>query len=186
MISRLSTLLPLALLAACKPPATDEYVERTGREPTGPFASEPLPSPDTTAAIWAPSAKPRRLIYGLPGHPPLVAFACIGRPPAARIQVTRFAPADAGAQALAPLVGNRMAVRIPVDATPSGRAHIWQGDVAASEPGLDALAGPEPAELTVPGAGTVVLNRSPLPAQLLAQCRPADLPPGPARSASPR
>lgn len=177
-------LLPLALLAACKPPAADGYVERTGREPAGPFASVPLPSPDTTEAIWAPSEKPRRIIYGLPGKAPLVAMACLGEPGAERLQVTRYAPADVGAQAFAPLVGNSHIARIPVDAVPNGRAHIWQGDIAADTPALEALTGAGPVELTVPGAGTVVLNPSPLPGQLLAECRPPQSPIPPVPPAS--
>lgn len=181
---RCIVLAGLAALAACKPPAADGYVERTGREPAGPFASAPLPSPDTTEAIWAPSEKPRRIIYGLPGKTPLVALACVGDPGAERLQVTRYAPADPGAQAFAPLVGNSHIARIPVDAVPNGRAHIWQGHIAADTPALEALTGAGPVELTVPGAGTVVLNPSPLPRQLLAECRPplAPIPPAPPAS----
>ncbi len=170
----------LALLAACKPPAADGYVERTGREAVGPFASAPLPSPDTTGAIWAPSEKPQRIIFGLPGKPPLVALACTDT----AIELTRFAPADPNAQALAALVGNSHVVRIPVDAVPSGRASIWRGSVAAIDPGLEALTGTEPVELTIPGAGTVVLNPSPLPGALVTQCRPPALLPEPAPPAS--
>ena len=50
---RLLALLPLTVLAACKPPASDDYVERTriGEPAAGP--SEPIDSPDTEGAIWA-------------------------------------------------------------------------------------------------------------------------------------
>lgn len=177
---RCMSLAGLALLAACKPPAADGYVERTGREPAGPFASEPLPSPDTTGAVWAPSEDPGRILFGLPGKPPLVALACSGT----SIELTRFAPADPDAQALAALVGNSHVVRIPVDAVPSGRASIWRGSVAADHPGLEALTGAGPVELTIPGAGTVVLNPSPLPGALVTQCRPSAPSPLPASPAS--
>ena len=170
----------LALLAACKPPAADGYVERVDLARTGSFASAPLPSPDTTGAIWAASEKPRRILFGLPGKPPLVALACTDT----MIELTRFAPADPNAQALAALVGNSHVVRIPVDAVPSGRASIWRGSVAAENPGLEALTGTEAVELTIPGAGTVLLSSSPLPGALVMQCRPAALPAEPAPPAS--
>jgi hypothetical protein len=162
------TFTSLALLAACKPPAADGYVERVDLTQAGSFASEPLPSPDTTGAVWAASEKPGRILFGLPGKPPLVALACSGT----SIELTRFAPADPEAQAFAALVGNSHVVRIPVDAVPSGRASIWRGSVTAENPGLEALTGTEPVELTIPGAGTVVLTASPLPGALVTQCRP--------------
>lgn len=174
------SLAGLALLGACKPPAADGYVERTGREPAGPFASTPLPSPDTEKAVWAPSEKSGRILFGLPGKPPLVALTCSDT----SIELTRFAPADPNAQALAAMVGNSHVVRIAVDAVPSGRASIWRGSVAADHPGLEALTGAGPVELTIPGAGTVVLNPSRLPGALVTQCRPSAQAPVPAPPAS--
>ena len=51
---RFAALLPPILLAACNPPAADDYVARvgvTGRDaPTAPIAS-----PDTKGAVWAPT-----------------------------------------------------------------------------------------------------------------------------------
>ena len=78
---RCISLAGLALLAACKPPAADGYVERVDLAQAGPFASEPLPSPDTTGALWAASDTPGRILFGLPGKPPLVALACSGNWP---------------------------------------------------------------------------------------------------------
>ena len=183
--SALAAIFPLVLLAACKPPATDEYVERVDLEDTGSFASEGAPSPDTTGAGWAMSRTEGRIIYGKPGDTPLVALECTGKPGAAMIRMTRFAAADREAQALAALVGNRMVARIPVDAVPSGRAWIWQGSISADNAGLDALLDPVSIELTVPGAGTTVLNPSPLPLDLLAGCRALNGPPAaPATPAS--
>lgn len=174
--------LPLAFLGACKPPAADNYVQRIDLGDTGSFASEALPSPDTSGAGWAASQTQGRIIYGQPGKTPLVALACTGRPGAAMLTLTRYAPADPEAQALAALVGNRMVARIPVDAVPSGRAWIWRGSVAADEPSLDALLDPVGAELTIPGAGTTLLNPSPMPATMLAQCRALNARPAPPAS----
>lgn len=180
MKSRLPCLIPLLFLAACKPPAADGYVERVDLAQAGPFASEPLPSPDTTGAIWAASDTPGRILFGPPGKPPLVALACSGK----SIELTRFSPADPDAKAFAAIVGNSHVVRIPVDAVPSGRASIWRGKIAADNPGLEALTGAGPVELTIPGAGTVLLNPSPLPGELVLRCRPPALPPEPAPPAS--
>lgn len=170
-------------------------MQRVDLAQTGSFASAAQPSPDTEGAGWAASQTAGRIIYGQPGGAPLVALECIGARGAANVQLTRFAPADPEALAFAALVGNRLVARIPVDAVPAGRAWIWQGALPADQPALDALADPVSIELTIPGAGTTVINPSPLPLALLAQCRArnaADAAPAvqlqrpPARSDSPR
>lgn len=179
MPSRCLPFVALALLAACKPPAADNYLERVDLTETGRFASEGSPSPDTTGAGWAQSQTTGRIIYGQPGKTPLAALECTGKPGQAVLRLTRYAAADREAQAFAALVGNRMVARIPVDAVPSGRAWIWQGGLAADTPNLDALLDPVNVELTIPGAGTTVLNPSPMPGELLANCRERNAPPAP-------
>lgn len=179
---RFSALLALAPLAACKPSAADGYIERAEQAQASPFASAPLPSPDTTGATWARTGQADRIIYGVPGRQALAALAC----KEGRLELTRSVPADRGALAFAALVGNSHVARIPVDAVPSDRSAIWQGTVAADHPGLEALTGAGPVELTIPGAGTVVLNPSPLPGQLVLACRQAALPLAPAPPASPQ
>lgn len=166
--------------AACKPPAVDGYVERAAEAQTGPFASAPLPSPDTEGALWAASDRPGRIIYGFPGQTPMASLECSK----GTVRLTRIAAADAHARAIAALIGNSHILRLAVDAVPSGRASVWQGAVAATDPGLEALTGAGPVELTVPGAGTVVLNPSPLPGALVTGCRPQAAPPVPAPPAS--
>lgn len=179
MLSRTLPFAGLALLAACKPPAADNYMERVDLTETGSFASKGSPSPDTSGAGWAQSQTKGRIIYGKPGGTPLVALECTGKPGEALLRLTRYAAADREAQAFAALVGNRMVARIPVDAVPSGRAWIWQGALAADTPGLSALLDPVSVELTIPGAGTTVLNPSPMPGDLLASCRALNAPPAP-------
>lgn len=173
-------LLAALLPAACKPPAVDGYVERTELAQIGPFASTPLPSPDTEGALWAESDRPGRIIYGFPGQTPMASLECTR----GAVRLTRIAPADAHAQAIAALIGNSHILRLAVDAVPSGRASVWQGSVAATDPGLEALTGAGPVELTVPGAGTLGLNPSPLPGELVTGCRPPAqaLPPAPPAS----
>ena len=68
---RLAMLAVLTALAlpACKPPPTDEGSARAANMPAPRGPSEPLASPVVEGAIWAMSAKPGRLVYGIPGKP---------------------------------------------------------------------------------------------------------------------
>jgi hypothetical protein len=127
-----------------------------------------------------------RLVYGEPGKPVLLALECIAPATSeARLRITRHAPADDGAGALLALIGNGRIGRFPVDATDIGGRALWQGEVSALLPGWDALKPEREATATVPGAGLVKLNPSPLPMELVTACRgeksqPADAPVPPA------
>lgn len=175
---RVAVLLPLALLAACKPPAADDYVARVGvseREAPSP----PIVSPDTQDAIWAPSpANPQRLLYGQPGKRPLFALECEEGAQGAVLTYTRFAAADAHAKAILALIGNGHVARLKIDAVRAGQGWLWQGGEPAASTGLEALTGARQVEATVPGAGSLILNPSPLPGELIISCRalaqPAD------------
>ncbi|WP_027443604.1 hypothetical protein [Erythrobacter cryptus] len=166
------TLLP----GACKPPPSDAAAVRVplAGSAAGRAPSAPLASPDTTGALWAETANRLRLVYGRPGEAVLLALECQGpASPAARLVITRMAPADAGAGALLALVGKEAIARIPVDATLIGGRRVWQGAAPALDKGWDALKGLDEASATVPGAGKVQLNPSPLPFALVEQCRGA-------------
>ena len=174
-----------AMLPACQPPTTDAAEARLAGPVAGSGPSDPLPSPDTTGAIWAPTGGAEdatmRLVYGVPGQPVLVAIECLGAAtPDARIIITRNAPADAGAGALLALIGNRMIARVAVDATEVSGKRVWRGEAPALMEQWDALADPVDATVTVPGAGLVRLNASPLPAELVTACRGAATPDLPA------
>lgn len=159
-------------IAACKPPPTDAGLDREMPvgEPT--FASEPLLSPDTKGAGWAPSAEPGRIIYGIPGQPALVALECIERAGQSQmLRVTRLAPADEGASALMALIGNGSIGRLEVEAAELGNRHVWQGEAPAEDTVWEPLNGPRQLTVTVPGAGMVTINPSRLPEDLLAECR---------------
>ena len=163
--------LPIALLAlvcACKPPATDEYVERVDLTDAGEPQRAPIASPDTEGAGWAPSG-PQRIVYGKPGAAPLLALECAD----GQVALSRFAATDKGAKALMALIGNGHRSRMKVDAAWNGNAFLWRGSYAADDPLLEALTGPNSLEATVPGAGTVKLNASPEPRRLVEACRSA-------------
>lgn len=171
---RFAALTTALLVVACKPPATEEY---SGRElPEQREApSEPLDSPDTSGAIWAPSEQDGRIIYGKPGERPLFALACLESEAGNTIEFTRYARADAGAKAMLSLIGNRHVARYKIDAVERGEAWLWQGSISAEDPGLDALTGQGEVEATVPGAGSLILNPSRLPGMLVTRCRPQSL-----------
>jgi hypothetical protein len=159
-------------LPACKPPPTDVGSARAANLPVLPGPSRPIASPDTTGAVWAASGGPMRLVYGIPGKPVELVLECSGAgTPGARLTITRHAPADSGAGALLALIGNGWIGRFPVDATRSRGQMVWQGDVPADRREWDALKPEREATVTVPGAGLLRLNPSPLPMQLVESCR---------------
>lgn len=164
-------LWPTLLLAACKPPATDEYVERVELVDRGDFASEPLPSPDTEGAVWAGGVGDMRLIYGRPGETPTMALACDTTTDEPLIRFTRYAPADPGAGALVAFLGNNRAARLPIDAIDNGRGWLWEGTHPARSNRMDVFTGDDEVTATVPGAGKLVLNPSEKPGALVKTCR---------------
>ncbi len=168
-------------LPACKPPPTDAAMARAANVPASLGPSEPIASPPVEGAIWAASKPAGRLVYGIPGQPVLVSLQCFGSgTPDARLRITRHAPADRDAGALLAVIGNRYIGRFPVDATKVGARQLWQGEAPAIAQGWNALIGPLEATVTVPGAGLVRLNPSPLPGTLVENCRKVDAPAAPA------
>lgn len=168
---RALALLPLALLAGCNPPAADHYVARVGvSERDAP--SPPIETPDTTGAIWAPSPRnPNRLIYGKQGQAPFFALECSLEGGQPLLTYTRFARADARAKAILALIGNGHVSRLKIDATRNGDFWLWQGSEPAESLNFEGLTGGRQVEATVPGAGSLILNPSALPGDLITRCR---------------
>jgi len=168
----LAGVLVLAGLAGCKPPPTDNAAARVSLLAPAEGPSAPLPSPDTTRAVWASTGSALRLVYGVPGEPVLLALECLDPAgPEARLKITRHAPADPGASALLALIGNGLIGRFPVDAASLKGQRVWEGEAPALTPEWDALKPEREATVTVPGAGLLKLNPSPLPMALVTACR---------------
>ena len=178
--------LPLVLagLAACHPPAADDYVERVPLDRARGEQRAPIASPQVEGAIWARSGGIDRIVYGKPGQAPLLALECAGEGAQRTLAITRFAEADPQAKALMALVGNGHIARLKIDAAWNGKAWLWQGSYAPGDPRLEVLTGPREVEATIPGAGTLKLNPSPRPPELVERCRrltaPEDQPTPPA------
>jgi len=164
---RAIVLASLVGIAACKPPPTDADMQREMPSVAPSFASPGIDSPPSEGALWAESSQPGRIIYGIPGEPIQVALKCANE----TIEITRFAKADSGAQALLAMVGNGNIGRMKVDAVEQDSGRVWQGSEIASSDVWEALAGPRQLTLTVPGAGMVTLNPSALPSAFVATCR---------------
>ena len=180
---RFAALLPLSLLAACNPPAAEDYVARVGLAERG-APSLPIASPDTTGANWAPSpANPQRLLYGKPGQRVMFALECSTRLAGPALTYTRFAAADAHASAILALVGNGHVSRLRIDAVRDGARWRWRGSEPATSLNFESLTGARQVEATVPGAGSLILNSSALPGELITRCRA--LAPPAARASTP-
>ncbi|MBX7460713.1 hypothetical protein [Qipengyuania huizhouensis] len=161
-------------LAACNPPASEDYASRPSvvEERTAP--AEPIDSPDTEGAAWAMSATSGRLLYGKPGHAPLLSLACED----GTLVYTRYVAADPNAKAVLALIGNGHVERLWIDAEEDEQRWLWRGRLAADDPRLEVLTGPRRVEATVPGAGSVTLNASRAPGEFITSCA-AELTPPP-------
>ncbi|ANY19743.1 hypothetical protein A6F68_01226 [Tsuneonella dongtanensis] len=165
------SIIALAALAACRPPASDRYVERIALDDEASAPQVLMVSPGTEGAIWAGSGGPERIVFGHPGKAPLLALECADG--GAMLKVTRFAPTEARAKGMMALIGNGHVERLKIDALAAGekRGFFWQGRYDPADPRLDALTGVRGLELTIPGAGTLKLPGSPRPAELIERCR---------------
>jgi hypothetical protein len=162
----------LLTLAACRPPASDGYVQRIelgGRDGDRPHV-EPT-SPQVDGAIWATSGGPDRIVFGRPGQRPFLSLACIGTGATRALEVTRFAETDPGAKGMMALVGNGHVERLKIDAEWNGRGWLWRGRYLPADTRLEAFTGTRKLELTIPGAGTLLLEGSNAPGQLIELCR---------------
>jgi hypothetical protein len=161
----------LVALAACRPPASDRYVQRIelGADIDRPRVE--AVSPDVEGAIWAFSGGPERIVFGKPGKPPYLALACTGAGKTRAVEVTRFAETDPHAKGMMALIGNGHVERLKIDAKWNGRGWLWQGRYRPNDTRLDALTGVRKLEMTIPGAGSLKLEGDARPGELIELCR---------------
>ena len=168
---KLRVALLLLALGACRPPASDGYVQRIDLAASDQGPRVEATSPDVNGAIWASSGGPERMVFGKPGQPPYLSLACIGVGGRRLLEVTRFAETDPKAKGMMALVGNGHVERLKIDAEYNGRGWLWRGRYLPADTRLEAFTGTRKLELTIPGAGTLVLEGSNAPAQVIELCR---------------
>ncbi|MBO6944113.1 hypothetical protein [Altererythrobacter sp.] len=161
----------LASAAACKPPPTDAGLV-AGDVAASQGPSEPIDSPDTEGAVWSDSPITRgRIIYGIPGEPPLLALGCGDMGDQPSILITRYAPADKDAEGVAALIGNGHVARIPVTAIEIDGGSYWRAEISAFSEELEVLTGTRELAVTIPGGGRLVLNPSHRTGEFIEDCR---------------
>lgn len=158
-------------LAACQPPAADNYAERAPDIPHREAPLPPIDSPDTTRAIWNAAGGTGRIVYGVPGKMPYLSLACVEVSGKQSIRVTRFVTADPQAEAIMAIIGNGHRARLPIPAVWNGHGWLWEADYPADLPDLDVFTGVREIELTLPGAGTLAISPGQLPGRLVEDCR---------------
>ena len=173
---RIGAALPIfALLAACGSgdgsPAPVPEAQRVDLEQVRRAADDPVPSPNTTDAVWTVTDDGQTITFARPDSDPLISLGCLLRDDPPQVTIVRHLPARPGQSALLPVIGNGMISRFPVDAVLERGAWRWQGAFAADDPRLDAFTGPREIEATLPGGGTVQIGGSRVPGEFIRWCR---------------
>ncbi|MET0252402.1 MAG: hypothetical protein ABW203_09525, partial [Novosphingobium sp.] len=123
---------------------------------------------------WTTLPGERTAVFGEPGARALLALACEGLASGApRLIVTRYAPAERGAEALFAIQGNRRIVRLPVRAV-GLRAGVraWRGAFSPGDEQADVFLG-EAMAATVPGGGRLALPAMGAARAVVDDCRAA-------------
>lgn len=175
--------LPVSL-AACGPAETAPVVPldavRVPLAPAGAAAASSLDPRRTTgfaalqAGGWTTLPGERTAVFGEPGAPALLALACEGLASGSpRLIVTRFAPAERGAEALFAIQGNRRILRLPVRSVGlRGGVRAWRGALYAGDERIDVFLGSGIAA-TVPGGGRLALPPMGEARAIIDECRAA-------------
>lgn len=175
---RVQTLLPasaivavFALLAACEQEPLPEQAQRSSMEAAAQRGALPLPSPDTTKAIWRVAADGQAINFGVTPEAALLTLACGLEDNPPQLRVIRHVPARPGQTALFPVIGNGRISRLPLDAQITDGEWRWEGSFPASDEQMDVFAGPRDIEATLPGGGTLMIAASSIPGEFVNWCR---------------
>lgn len=107
---------------------------------------------------WTLLADGRTALYGLPGARALIAIECEGRSEGTpQLIVTRYAPAERGAEAVFAIQGNRRILRVPMRAVSLKKGEsAWRGSVPVADERVQVFLGEGQIAATLPGAGRLV------------------------------
>lgn len=167
---RLTLLLPL-ILAACsgggdEPVAAKRVSLDETRQP-----GDPLPSPDTKQASWTVAPNGQAINFGLSADKPMLTLACQVRANPPQLRVIRHVVARPNEKALFPVIGNGRISRFKVDATLHDGEWRWEGALPATDPLVEVFTGSGELEATLPGGGSLLIERSRIPAEFVNWCR---------------
>lgn len=132
--------------------------------------SAPIDSPDVSKAEWSRAKEDPTLFYGTKNRPPLVTIECLRYGKLRRIRISRHTHADEGAEAIMALIAGKHMVRVPIKADSVEDVSLWRTSYMADSPEMSIFMGSKDINLTIPGAGLVVLKASDAPANLLRGC----------------
>ena len=174
-IARAITLVPLTL-SACSP---------SGDQQQAPESAIRIALPTEPAPLEAPPAQPEGVVwsnlangsigFGLPGQPPLLSISCTHSPDGtARIAYVRRTRAEAGAQALLAIEGNRHVSRVAMDVVRTGDPGEWRGAIDAALETAEAIKGGAEITATLPGGGALKMPPYAEAGRLLDACRASD------------
>ena len=164
-------LLALTLTLAACGPADPPPAARVELGAARPVQEQPLPSPDTSGAMWQLDRSGLALRFGTPGTSALLTLACLRDGAAPRLALIRHAHAFPGQAAIFPVIGNGERSRFLADAARAGGRWQWRAEVPTSDPRLAVFEGEGPLLATLPGKGTLAIAGSPAPGAFVARCR---------------
>ncbi|HUQ13134.1 MAG TPA: hypothetical protein VM055_02555 [Novosphingobium sp.] len=112
-----------------------------------------------SAGAWAYDPKRDTALFGEPGRQALVAVACVGRAEGSpRIVVTRYFPAERGAEAILAIQSTKRILRLPVHAVALRRREsAWRGGIDASDERAQVFVDGSQIAATLPGGGRLTL-----------------------------
>ena len=174
-----------ALLAACSAEPAPEQTQRISMEAARQNSAQPIPSPDTSEALWRVDANGHTIRFGVVEDGPMLSLACDLSAKPEQIRVIRHVQGKPGQTALFPVIGNGRISRFLVDARLNEGEWRWEGSLPAADEQLEVFAGPRDVEATLPGGGTLLIGGSSIPGEFVNWCRAGGKAPGEAEVSEP-
>lgn len=159
------------LIAACSQQQPEAQPVRFSFDEARHAAAIVAASPDTADAVWTVSADGQSIAFGKAGEKPLMSLDCRLQEQPAMLAVIRHAPAQPGLKAMFPVIGNGKISRFKADAVLNAGEWRWEGALPATDPLNDVFTGAGKLEATLPGAGSLQIGPSRIPAEFVDWCR---------------
>ena len=168
----------LLTLVACQQQPAADRAQRIALGEAGERHEQPLPSPDTTRAMWTVSASGKAIHFGNANAKPWLTLDCRLEDRAnPQFAVIRHASAFPGQTALFAVMGNGFVSRLPAAATlgkdedGNGGEWRWEAVLPAADPAWNLFIGPGDMRATLPGKGAIEIPPSAIPGEFVSWCR---------------